>query len=89
MGIMGVKIKIMPSSLESNLEEIKKEIKKIVESNNGQNRNYSEESIAFGLKSIIAFFEIPEEQELEPIEKEIENIKEVNSIEIIDMRKID
>ncbi len=89
MGTMGIKIKIMPSSPESDLEKIKTEAKKIVESNNGTNRNYYEEPIAFGLKAVISFFEIPEEQELDVIEQALKNIQEVNSVEIIDMRKID
>ncbi|PJE81711.1 elongation factor 1-beta [Candidatus Pacearchaeota archaeon CG10_big_fil_rev_8_21_14_0_10_32_42] len=88
MGTVGVKIKVMPSSPETNLEEIKKKIRDLVEKNGGKNRDCTEEPIAFGLKAIIAFFEWPEEKELEELEDKIKKIKNVNSEQIIDMRKI-
>jgi len=46
------------------------------------------EPIAFGLKAIIAFFEWPEESPLEELEEKIKSIENINSIQIIDMRKI-
>lgn len=88
MGIMGVKIKIMPTSPDVDLEKIKQKAKKLIEKNNGRNREYEEEPIAFGLKAVIAFFEWPEEKELEKIEEKLRNIENVKSIQIIDMRKI-
>jgi translation elongation factor aEF-1 beta len=87
-GIAGIKIKIMPVSPDTNLEEIKTATKHLVESNGGRNREYIEEPIAFGLKAIIAFFEWPEEKPLEKLEGKLEKIKNVNSIQVIDMRKI-
>ena len=87
-GIMGLKIKIMPTSPSVDLEAIKNEAKKIVEMGNGYNREYVEEPIAFGLKAIIAFFEWPEEKPLEELENKFKAIKDVSSIDIIDMRKI-
>ena len=88
MGAMGIKIKIMPISPNANLKEIEKKVKSLIEKNKGRNRDYVEEPIAFGLKAIIAFFEWPEEKELEPLEEEIKKIKNINSIQVIDMRKI-
>ncbi len=88
MGIMGIRIKIMPSSPDVNLEKIKQEVKKLVEKRGGKNRQYEEQPIAFGLKAVIAFFEWPEEKELENLENSLNKIKNVNSIQIIDMRKI-
>lgn len=87
-GISGVKIKIMPVSPDVNLNEIEEEAKKIIEENSGINREYVQEPIAFGLKAIIAFFQWPEEKELEKVEEELGKIKDVQSIQIIDMRKI-
>ena len=87
-GIAGIKIKIMPLSPDVDLEEIKTKAKKIVEEKGGKNREYEEELIAFGLKAIIAFFEWPEEKELEEIEEAFKSIENVNSVQIIDMRKI-
>ena len=87
-GIIGVKIKIMPTSPDVSLEEIKAKAMKIVEQGNGFNREYEFEPIAFVLKSIIAFFQWPEEKPLEELEEKFRNIENVNSISIIDMRKI-
>lgn len=89
MGTAGIKIKIMPDSPKADLEKIKRKARKIVESEGGRNREYSEEPIAFGLKAIIAFFEWPEEKGLENVEKKFWKIDEVSSVQIIDMRKID
>ena len=88
MGIAGIKIKIMPTSPEVDLEKIKKEASSIVENLGGKNREYVEEPIAFGLKAVIAFFEWPEEKELEEVEQEFKKIENVQSVQIIDMRKI-
>ncbi len=88
MGIAGVKIKIMPTSPEVNLEEIKEKVKTLVEQEGGKNREYEEEPIAFGLTAVIVFFEWPEEKELEQLEEKIKSIENVNSTQVIDMRKI-
>lgn len=87
-GIAGIKIKIMPTSPEVNLKEIEDKTKKIVDSEGGFNREYEIEPIAFGLKAIIAFFEWPEEKEIEYLEEKLGNIENVQSVQTIDMRKI-
>ncbi|MCK4647857.1 elongation factor 1-beta [Candidatus Pacearchaeota archaeon] len=88
MGIAGIKIKIMPESLESNLEEIKEKAKAIVEEKGGKNREYEEEPIAFGLKAVIAFFELSEEIESGKIEEALNSIEGVSSAQVIDMRRL-
>ena len=88
MGTVGIKIKIMPSSPKTNLEKIKSEAKKIVESHGGKNREYEEELIAFGLKALIVFFEWPEEKELDKVEDALKKIENVNSIQVVDMRRL-
>jgi len=87
MGIVAVKMKFMPSSLEANLEEIKNNIKKILENEDVKNPNLEEEPIAFGLKAIIATFGWPEEKELETLEKKFSEIENVNSVQLIDIRR--
>ena len=86
--IAGVKIKIMPTSPDVDLEEINKQAMKTVEKEGGKNKEYEEEPIAFGLKAIIAFFEWPEEKELEKVEEAFKNIENVQSIQVTDIRKI-
>ena len=88
MGGIGVKIKIMPTSPEVNLEKIKEKAKELIEQKGGKNCKFEEEAIAFGLKAIIAFFEWLEGQELEELEEILKRIKNVNSIQVIDMRRL-
>lgn len=87
-GIAGIKIKLMPTSPEANLKEIEEKAKEIVDDEGGFNRQYEIEPIAFGLKAIIAFFEWPEEKEIEYLEEKFRNIPNVQSVQTIDMRKI-
>jgi len=87
MGTAAVKIRLMPTSPEINLEEIKKESKEIVENSGGKNCQIEEEPIAFGLKAIILFFAWDESEELEKLEDSLGKIENVNSVQIIDMRR--
>jgi len=87
MGIAVVKIKLMPSSPETDLGKIKEDTKKIIEEKDGKNCKFEEEPIAFGLTAIIAFFVWPEEQELEELEEKLKKVDDVNSIQVIDIRR--
>ena len=87
MGYMDIKIKLMPSSVETDLDEIKDNVKIVIESHDGKGLRFEEEPVAFGLKAIIISFTIPENKELEPIEKELEDLENVASEEMIDMRR--
>ena len=87
MGIAIVKIKIMPESPSSNLEEIKESAEGIINANGGQVARTEEEPIAFGLIAVNITFSILESQELEPIEEELAKIKQVQSAQVVDMRR--
>ncbi len=87
MGIIAVKIRILPSSPEVDLEGLKKIIKSLVEKNNGKNCSFEEDPIAFGLKALIAFFAWPEELELENLEESLKGIEGISSTQVIDMRR--
>jgi elongation factor 1-beta len=88
MGSMNVKMKMMPSSPEVDLEEIKESVKKILEEKHGVNKvAFDEEPIAFGLKAIVLFFIWPEDKELENVENELGEIENVNSLEVLDIRR--
>ena len=87
MGIALIKIKIMPVSPDTNLEKIKQKTKDIIEKNKGKNCKFEEEPIAFGLKAIITYFEIDEQSPLNLIEENLRKLENVNSAEIIDMRR--
>lgn len=87
MGTALLKIKLMPTSPEVDLEKIKLDARKIIEEKGGKKCNFEEEPIAFGLKAVILFFEIDESQELEPIEEDLKKIENVSSSQVIDMRR--
>lgn len=87
MGTALLRIKLMPASPEVDLEKIKQEAKILIEKSQGKNCRFEEEPIAFGLKAVIVSFEIDESQELEPIEEGLRNIKNVNSAQVVDMRR--
>jgi len=87
MGTALLRIKLMPTSLEVNFEEVKEKAKTIIEESKGRNCTFKEEPIAFGLKALIVSFDIDEEQELEPVEEGLRNIKNINSAQVIDMRR--
>lgn len=87
MGTMLLKIKIMPESVETNLEELKEKAKEIIESNEGKVPMFEEEPIAFGLKALIVNFRLEESKEIDPIENGLKEMEKTNSVEIIDMRR--
>jgi elongation factor 1-beta len=85
MAIAAIKVKIMPESPETDLDEIKKQIpSKLSEA---KNINLEEQPIAFGLKAIIATFAWPEEKGTDTIENSLKEIIGVSSAEVIDYRR--
>jgi elongation factor 1-beta len=87
MGIALLKIKLMPNSPDVNLEEVKEKAKKIIEGGKGMRTTFDEEPIAFGLKAVIANFDIDESDEIEPIEIALREMENVTSAEVVDMRR--
>ena len=87
MGIALIKLRIMPLSLETDFEQLKQTTKGIIEQEKGVNCNFEEQAVAFGLKALIAGFSLDEEYELEGIEEKLRKRKEINSVEVIDMRR--
>jgi translation elongation factor aEF-1 beta len=87
MGIAVVKIRIMPSSPSVNLKNIEEQTKKLIEKRKGKGCQFEEKPIAFGLKAIEVFFGWPEEEEIDTLENELSKIKDVNSVQVIDMRR--
>lgn len=87
-GIVGVKVKLMPESPSVDLIKIEAAARKIVEENNGTNKAYSIEPIAFGLKALIVFFFYDEYSDTSLIEERLGQIPEVQSAQIIDLRKV-
>jgi translation elongation factor aEF-1 beta len=87
MGVALIKIKIMPSSVEEDLKLIEKQSEKTIIKGKGTHYASEEQNIAFGLKAIIISFALDESLELEKIERDLEKIKGINSVQVIDMRR--
>ena len=87
MGIMAVKIKIMPKSLETDLMKIEEEVRVVMKTRGVKNPKFEVHPIAFGLKALIVLFGWPEEKEFEGFENSLMKIKGISSIKVIDMRR--
>ena len=79
----------MPDSPEVNMEELEKNVmEKIVDFAGETETKVEIEPIAFGLKALKIIFVMEESiGSTEPLENSIESIEEVNSVEIIDVRR--
>ena len=82
-----VKIKIMPSSPDANLDEIEAKAKQLIETEKGKVAKVEREPIAFGLNAIIILFAWDEDCDREALEEKLKQIENVNSAEIVDFRR--
>ena len=87
MGIAIIKVRLMPTSPDVDLEDIIEEAGSIITKNSGKLQNSTYEPIAFGLKALIITFTLSEDIELDPIEEQLSQIDDVNSCQVIDMRR--
>ncbi len=86
-GVVALIIKIMPSSPETNLEEIKLLATKKLEAEGAQNITFEEKPIAFGLKAIFVKFAWEEEKSTDLAESILSSIENVSSVSIEDYRR--
>lgn len=87
MGTALITLKVMPESPDVDLEDLKSKAKETIEKSEGQVSEIKEEPVAFGLKAVIISFSLDESKELEPLEKELNAVEEVSSVQVIDMRR--
>lgn len=87
MAVVALKIKIMPESLDINLEEIKKKIEEKAGKLGAMNISFTEENIAFGLKALIVQLAYPEEKDTNALETDLGETEGVSSSQIIDYRR--
>ena len=87
MGVALIRLKIMPTSPDVDLEELKTKAREVIEKSEGKISEFQEEPIAFGLKAVIVGFELDESKELESIEEDLRKIESINSVQVIDMRR--
>ncbi len=83
-----LKIKIMPESLDVNLEELKHSIENSLKAAGAiKIEQIEEQEIAFGLKALIVTLAWPEEKEVEQAEKCLKELAGVSSLDVIDYRR--
>lgn len=83
-----VKIKVMPESPEVNLKDLIENIKKKITAFGGETHKVEEEPIAFGLVALNIIFIYDEKKgDSESLEKDIETIDKVQSVEVTDVRR--
>lgn len=90
MGTAVVTLRIMPESPDADLKKIEqKALELITKFTDDRQKKVEIKPVAFGLKSINITFLMDEKKgDTEPLEKQIEEIEEVNSVECIDVRRI-
>ncbi len=87
MAIAAIKLKIMPESIEIDLNELKGRINEKLSALGAKNVSFSEENIAFGLKALIAMMAWPEEKDTSILESDLTDMEGVSSSQIIDYRR--
>lgn len=87
MGNSAVKFKIMPESLDTDLESVKEIVQSTIKSMGGVFDSFEEEPIAFGLKALVVSLAYPESQEIDELGNAFNEIEGVSSCEMIDYRR--
>ena len=85
VGTVAVELKVMPETIDTDLEAIKQEIQKTLV--DAKNIKIEEKEIAFGLKALILHVAWPEDKETDDIENKINEIDGVSSATIEDIRR--
>jgi len=87
MGTVLVTIKIMPESVDTDLEAIQEKAKQITEEKGGEKSTTKTEPIAFGLNAIILNFALDESKSIDNIQDKLKELPEISSAEVIDFRR--
>ena len=87
MATVIIKVKIMPESLDIDLDNLKKAVTETLTPEGAKNISFEEVPIAFGLKALILKTDMPEEKGTDLVENKISKIQGVSSITIEDYRR--
>ena len=87
MSFAALKIKIMPTSPQVKLEEIRRKSEEKIIKLGGKIEKTEQQEVAFGLKAIIITLAWPEEQETDLLEKTLQEIPDISSTQILDYRR--
>ena len=88
MATVVITLRIMPEALDSDLSHIENDAKKKIEAYGAQYGKTDVEPVAFGLKCLKIIFLLDENRgSTEELEKEIQTIAGVGSVDVIDVRR--
>ncbi|MGB9675121.1 MAG: elongation factor 1-beta [Candidatus Nanoarchaeia archaeon] len=84
-----VKLKVMPASPEADLSLLQRQIEAKINAFGAKHiHSVTKEPIAFGLQALIFTFLLDEtKSNLEALEEDIKNLSEIQSVEVIDVRR--
>jgi len=83
-----VTLRIMPESPDVDLNNLEKKVlKKIKDVIGNTETKVEREAIGFGLNALKIFFVMDEQRGTDKIEDAVRNIKDVQSVDIIDVRR--
>lgn len=80
--------KIMPESVEVDIDELGERINSHIQDFSGGETKLETEPVAFGLKALKIVFVMDESQgSTDKLEEDIQNMEGVQSVEVIDVRR--
>ena len=82
-----ITLKIMPESVKVDLKKLEEKVLVLIKKHGGSVGKIEVENVAFGLKCINFIFISNEDKGIDDLEKSIEEIKNVRSVEIVDVRR--
>lgn len=86
-GVVAVKIKIMPESIDTNLNSIREQAQKKLEEIGAKGTTFEEQPVAFGLKVLVVTFALSEDKSTDIAEDVLKEVPGVSSVDIIDYRR--
>ena len=87
MAVVAVTLKIMPTSPQVDMAELRKNVEAKVKEIGGMLHEVKEEPIAFGLVALIVLLGWKEDKDPDVIETELAKVKDVNSVQVTDVRR--
>ncbi len=88
MALVLVTFRIMPESVEVDLNVIEKEVSDLIVRFGGEIARSEKKPIAFGLLALDLSFSLDEKNSnLDPLEDQIRNVSGVESVQVIDVRR--
>lgn len=89
MGFVLITYRLMPESVETDLDKMKNEVELIINKFGGKIEKVDKEPVAFGLVSLIIVISLNESiTNLDPLEDLLRNVDGIESAESIDIRRM-